>query len=200
MVSFGFLFFVLSFPFLLGDPEMFVEANPIVSPAHIVPEWYFLWAYGILRAIPNKTLGVFFLGLSLLRLALLPLREGYTTPLVLVNKGVVFSFFLTGIMLSWLGQCLVEYPYPLISLLFLCYKLCFYCGGGSLYFCCCLFVTVLLESLMSLRALLNNPRGVRMPYELVILGMHTFVQSPTNYICRVVPHRAVRVSQSLLTR
>ncbi|KAI6170352.1 cytochrome b [Aphelenchoides bicaudatus] len=38
----------------LGDPEMFIEADPIMSPVHIVPEWYFLFAYAILRAIPDK--------------------------------------------------------------------------------------------------------------------------------------------------
>jgi len=49
---------IFLFPFFLGDPEMSVEANPIVSPVHIVPEWYFLLFYAILRAIPNKSVGV----------------------------------------------------------------------------------------------------------------------------------------------
>lgn len=58
-----FLFFSLSilFPFLLGDPEIFLESNFLVSPIHIVPEWYFLFAYAILRCVPNKILGVIFI-------------------------------------------------------------------------------------------------------------------------------------------
>ena len=46
------------FPFDLGDVEIFVEHNILASPVHIAPEWYFLFAYTILRAIPNKFLGV----------------------------------------------------------------------------------------------------------------------------------------------
>jgi len=54
----GFFFLALSFPFMLGDAEMFIAANSLSSPVHIVPEWYFLFAYAILRAIPNKIIGV----------------------------------------------------------------------------------------------------------------------------------------------
>jgi quinol-cytochrome oxidoreductase complex cytochrome b subunit len=61
-----FFFIVLINPFLLGDPEIFVEANPLVRPTHIVPEWYFLFAYAILRCIPNKLFGVLCLLMSLL--------------------------------------------------------------------------------------------------------------------------------------
>lgn len=59
-----FFMFVFLYPFTLSDPEIFIEANPIVSPVHIVPEWYFLFAYAILRAIPNKILGVLALVIS----------------------------------------------------------------------------------------------------------------------------------------
>merc|ERR1711976_1079606 len=45
-------------PLLLGDPENFIPANPLVTPVHIQPEWYFLFAYAILRSIPNKLGGV----------------------------------------------------------------------------------------------------------------------------------------------
>merc|ERR1712027_104450 len=45
-------------PYLLGDPENFSMANIITTPEHIVPEWYFLFAYAILRCIPRKGLGV----------------------------------------------------------------------------------------------------------------------------------------------
>lgn len=54
-----FLVFVFQYPFFFGDSEIFIEANALISPVHIVPEWYFLFVYAILRCIPNKVLGVF---------------------------------------------------------------------------------------------------------------------------------------------
>jgi len=56
----------------LGDPENFIPANPIVTPVHIQPEWYFLIAYAILRSIPNKLGGVVALALSILILIICP--------------------------------------------------------------------------------------------------------------------------------
>ena len=50
--------FVFFFPWVLGEPDNFIPANPLVTPLHIKPEWYFLWAYAILRSIPNKLGGV----------------------------------------------------------------------------------------------------------------------------------------------
>ena len=61
------------FPFVLGDPDNFNEANPIVTPVHIQPEWYFLFAYAILRCIPNKLGGVVALASSIMVLYVLPL-------------------------------------------------------------------------------------------------------------------------------
>jgi ubiquinol-cytochrome c reductase cytochrome b subunit len=65
----------LADPWLLGDPENFIPANPLVTPAHIKPEWYFLFAYAILRAIPNKLGGVVALVLSIAILYTLPARS-----------------------------------------------------------------------------------------------------------------------------
>jgi len=59
-------------PYLLGDPDNFIPANPLVTPAHIQPEWYFLFAYAILRSIPNKLGGVVSLVLSIAILLILP--------------------------------------------------------------------------------------------------------------------------------
>jgi len=59
-------------PYILGDPDNFVPANPLVTPAHIQPEWYFLFAYAILRSIPNKLGGVVALVLSVAVLFILP--------------------------------------------------------------------------------------------------------------------------------
>ena len=63
---------VLIDPNYLGEPDNFIAANPIVTPPHIVPEWYFLFAYAILRSIPNKLGGVLGLFSSLLILLALP--------------------------------------------------------------------------------------------------------------------------------
>lgn len=75
----GFIFFLVSlafivifFPISLGDPENFIPANPLVTPVHIIPEWYFLWAYAILRSIPNKLGGVVAIFAAILILFVLP--------------------------------------------------------------------------------------------------------------------------------
>ena len=60
-------------PNFLGHSDNYIQANPMVTPAHIVPEWYFLPSYAILRSIPNKLLGVIALFASILVLLLLPL-------------------------------------------------------------------------------------------------------------------------------
>lgn len=65
--------FVFLFPYALGDSENFRQANPLVTPVHIQPEWYFLFAYAILRSIPNKLGGVVALAASLLVYFFLPL-------------------------------------------------------------------------------------------------------------------------------
>lgn len=74
-VIFLFLMLVFVSPFLLRDPENFIPANPLVTPVHIQPEWYFLFAYAILRSIPNKLGGVIGLVMSILILFILPFRR-----------------------------------------------------------------------------------------------------------------------------
>lgn len=64
---------VFLFSYMLGDVENFKQADPLVTPVHIKPEWYFLFVYAILRSIPNKFGGVIALVLSILVLFLLPL-------------------------------------------------------------------------------------------------------------------------------
>ena len=72
ILMFGFSFLVFYFPNLLGHSDNYIPANPLVTPPHIVPEWYFLPFYGMLRAIPNKYLGIAFMFGSLLILFKLP--------------------------------------------------------------------------------------------------------------------------------
>lgn len=108
------ILFILLYPFFLGDREMFIEANPLVSPVHIVPEWYFLFAYAILRAVPNKALGVLALLLSITAYFGLPWVSNYVTPLDEINQYVVSSLFFRGVLLTWAGQCHVEAPFIFI--------------------------------------------------------------------------------------
>ena len=76
---FIFLFFyflvVFFYPNLLSHPDNYIKANPLVTPTHIVPEWYFLFFYAILRSIPNKLLGVCYLVISLSVLIILPFLD-----------------------------------------------------------------------------------------------------------------------------
>lgn len=77
-------FISLFAPNLLGDPENFVPANPLVTPIHIKPEWYFLWAYAILRSIPNKLGGVIAMFAAILILFILPLTATHKA------RGLIF--------------------------------------------------------------------------------------------------------------
>lgn len=99
VVWFVFILFALGCPFYLGDPEMFIESDPIISPVHIVPEWYFLFAYAILRAIPNKVLGVAALFLSIVCFFVFVLVDNYVSMLFKVNKFLVFLFVLVAVIL-----------------------------------------------------------------------------------------------------
>nr|YP_009526742.1 cytochrome b [Ornebius kanetataki]AXY63961.1 cytochrome b [Ornebius kanetataki] len=101
-------------PYLLGDPDNFIPANPLVTPIHIQPEWYFLFAYAILRSIPNKLGGVIALVLSisiLFILPLLPKNKFSTIQFYPLNQFLFWSFFSTVILLTWIGARPVEAPY-----------------------------------------------------------------------------------------
>lgn len=114
-----FSYFIFFNPNLLGHPDNYIPANPLVTPTHIVPEWYFLPFYAILRCIPNKLIGVIALVASILILLLLPLitrnfkvRTSSFTPL----RKFVFWFFLSDcILLAWLGGNVAEEPYITMS-------------------------------------------------------------------------------------
>jgi len=101
-------------PNLLGDPENFINANPLVTPVHIMPEWYFLFAYAILRAIPNKLGGVVALVASILVLLIIPFihtnkLKGLTfRPL---GKIAYWIFMANFIFLTWIGSKPVEDPF-----------------------------------------------------------------------------------------
>lgn len=114
------IFVVLFFlrPFKLGDPENFTLANPLRSPLHIQPEWYFLFAYAILRSIPNKLGGVVALVLSVTVLYLFPFFSKNKKSIIRYQKLIVWSFFFTCLILTWIGGNPVEDPYILVGRLF----------------------------------------------------------------------------------
>nr|QBQ82957.1 cytochrome b [Nycticebus bengalensis]QBQ82963.1 cytochrome b [Nycticebus bengalensis]QBQ82971.1 cytochrome b [Nycticebus bengalensis]QBQ82972.1 cytochrome b [Nycticebus bengalensis]QBQ82989.1 cytochrome b [Nycticebus bengalensis] len=109
---------VLFSPDLLGDPDNYTPANPLVTPPHIKPEWYFLFAYAILRSIPNKLGGVLALAMSILILALIPhlhtakQRSMMFRPLSQCLFWMLVANLLT---LTWIGGQPVENPFIIIG-------------------------------------------------------------------------------------
>nr|ART66029.1 cytochrome b [Polycheles coccifer] len=104
----------LSYPYLLGDPDNFVPANPLVTPIHIQPEWYFLFAYAILRSIPNKLGGIFALVISVAILFLLPFTHFSnfrSLTFYPCNQIMFWAVSTILILLTWIGMQPVEYPY-----------------------------------------------------------------------------------------
>jgi len=113
-----FIILTLIFPFLLNDHNNFVTANPIITPNHIQPEWYFLFSYSILRAIPNKLGGVIALLISILILIILPIlnnKKFLTIKFYPINKFLFWIFIITFIILTWIGIKPVEYPFVILS-------------------------------------------------------------------------------------
>nr|WPN85823.1 cytochrome b [Caiusa sp.] len=109
---------VLINPYLLGDPDNFIPANPLVTPVHIQPEWYFLFAYAILRSIPNKLGGVIALVLSIAILAILPfyhLSKFRGIQFYPINQILFWIMVVTVILLTWIGARPVEEPYVIVG-------------------------------------------------------------------------------------
>jgi len=122
---FAMLIFLLAFviitmyaPNYLGHPDNYIPADPLITPAHIVPEWYFLPFYAILRAIPDKLMGVIAMISSIAVLGLLPwldlskVRSSVFRP---IWKQCVFLFVLDFFILMYVGGMPAEGIYVLIS-------------------------------------------------------------------------------------
>jgi quinol-cytochrome oxidoreductase complex cytochrome b subunit len=113
-----FSYFVFLDPNVLGHPDNYIEANPMVTPAHIVPEWYFLPFYAILRSIPDKLGGVLAMVGGIVINLLLPvlntsnIRSSFFRP---VHKVIFWIFIGNFILLGNIGQLPVEDPYILIG-------------------------------------------------------------------------------------
>nr|BBI76365.1 cytochrome b [Paroedura picta] len=112
------LLLTLFTPTMLSDPENFTPANPLVTPPHIKPEWYFLFAYAILRSIPNKLGGVLALAFSILILLIIPTlhtakqQSSHFRPLTQV---ILWTLVINIIILTWIGGQPVENPFILIG-------------------------------------------------------------------------------------
>nr|QUS63488.1 cytochrome b [Odontoptilum angulatum] len=107
---------VLIHPYLLGDPDNFIPANPLVTPVHIQPEWYFLFAYAILRSIPNKLGGVIALIMSILILIILPFtfnKKIQGIQFYPINQILFWIMVINVILLTWIGARPVENPFIL---------------------------------------------------------------------------------------
>nr|YP_009991698.1 cytochrome b [Trogon melanurus]QNN84520.1 cytochrome b [Trogon melanurus] len=105
-------------PNLLGDPENFTPANPLVTPPHIKPEWYFLFAYAILRSIPNKLGGVLALAASVLILFLIPFlhKSKQRTMTFRPLSQLLFWLLVSNLLiLTWIGSQPVEHPFIIIG-------------------------------------------------------------------------------------
>jgi ubiquinol-cytochrome c reductase cytochrome b subunit len=131
----GLIFF---FPDWLGDPDNYREANPMVTPSHIQPEWYFLFAYAILRRVPNRLGGVVLMGVSLLVLVSLVLvyveRVSSKLSSLSLLRGALFGTVV--LSLSFLGGRVAAYPYTLFRgvlsvIYFLAFFLLIVLGGTS---------------------------------------------------------------------
>nr|BAN04965.1 cytochrome b [Cynops pyrrhogaster] len=105
-------------PNLLTDPENFIPANPLMAPPHIKPEWYFLFAYAILRSIPNKLGGVIALLMSILILVFVPmLHTSKQRSLTFRSTSQTLFWLLVAntLILTWIGGMPVESPFTEIG-------------------------------------------------------------------------------------
>ena len=110
-----FAFFVFFYPNALGHPDNYIPANAMVTPPHIVPEWYFLPFYAILRSIPDKLGGVVAMAGAILILAAIPfiiprlnIRSSLFRP---IARKLFWFQVVNCVILGWIGQNVVEYPY-----------------------------------------------------------------------------------------
>jgi quinol-cytochrome oxidoreductase complex cytochrome b subunit len=123
--AFGLLVFFTFFasivilsPNTLGHADNYIPANPMVTPPHIVPEWYFLPFYAILRSIPDKLGGVLGMGGAIVLLALLPflntaeVRSSAFRPL---HRKLFWMFVADVVLLGWIGGSPAEEPYIFVG-------------------------------------------------------------------------------------
>nr|BDQ43933.1 cytochrome b [Metaphire megascolidioides] len=112
---------VLFEPNLFTDPENFLMSNPLVTPIHIKPEWYFLWMYAILRSIPNKLGGVLALLAAIVIMFIMPLTtmsNKRSLSFYPMNQMLFWILATSWAVLTWIGGRPVEDPYITIGQMF----------------------------------------------------------------------------------
>lgn len=113
-----FIIIINQYPYIFSDPDNFTPANPLITPIHIQPEWYFLFAYAILRSIPNKLGGVIALLISILILYIIPILNikniQFLIPFNFTKQLSFWTFTNNFFILTWLGSQLIEYPFILL--------------------------------------------------------------------------------------
>nr|YP_009172241.1 cytochrome b [Hypsosinga pygmaea]ALF36398.1 cytochrome b [Hypsosinga pygmaea] len=116
-----YLLICMEFPYIFMDVENFIPSNPMVTPVHIQPEWYFLFAYTILRSISSKIGGVIALMMSVLVLDFLPffLKHNFRSNAFYPFMKILFWYFVINwVLLTWIGACEVDYPFMQMGMMF----------------------------------------------------------------------------------
>jgi len=131
-----FAIFVFFYPNVLGHSDNYIPANPLVTPTHIVPEWYFLPFYAMLRSIPNKLLGVLVLVFSIIIMCAVPFTflKNPTTRLFIyapLYKFLFWTFFFNCLILGWIGGKSIETPYYEIGQIATLFYFIFFCFLSS---------------------------------------------------------------------
>lgn len=106
---------MLLFPYRLREPELYIEANPLNSPVHISPEWYFLQFYALLRCVPSKRLGLVLMVLRLLLNFTLVGVGNYISPTSTTLKGWTLFSVALFFILTYLGRCPLRSPYLFVA-------------------------------------------------------------------------------------
>lgn len=124
-----FSIYIFFYPNNLGHPDNYIMADPMKTPLHIVPEWYFLPFYAILRSIPNKTGGVIAMFGSLIILFTIPYTNSSSVRSTIFRPIFKLFFWLlvvSFLILGWIGQMPVEYPYTEIGIIAMFYYFFFF--------------------------------------------------------------------------
>lgn len=119
-----YIFICLVMPYVFMDVENFILSDPLVTPVHIQPEWYFLFAYTILRSVPRRIGGVISLVISIFVLYFFPFfyANRFRRVNIYIYVKCMFWYFVGNwLLLTWIGACIVELPYRLIGIIFRIY-------------------------------------------------------------------------------